>query len=102
MTVVMVCPRTRAMKSRMNRFRGLKRIVRVSLFGARDFRFTGAADTVLVLARDAQGTTLYGRGRDIEEVETAMTFDRTTGLWTVLGAASDVRRSDQRQIILVT
>jgi hypothetical protein len=36
---------------------------------------TGAADAVLVLNRDAKGTTLYGRGRAIEEIETAMRFD---------------------------
>jgi hypothetical protein len=62
---------------------------------------TGAADTVLVLARDPQGgTTLYGRGRDIEEIETAVKFDRLDGSWTILGAASDVRRSDERSEIL--
>ena len=32
---------------------------------------TGAADAVLVLNRGAKGTTLYGRGRDIEDIETA-------------------------------
>ena len=42
----------------------------------------GAADAVLVLSRDAKGTTLYGRGRDIEEIETAMRFDG--GRWSVL------------------
>jgi AAA domain/RepB DNA-primase from phage plasmid len=36
---------------------------------------TGAADAVLVLSRGANGTTLYGRGRDIEEIETAMNFN---------------------------
>jgi AAA domain len=62
---------------------------------------TGAADTVLVLARDPQGgTTLYGRGRDIEEIETAVKFDRLDGSWTILGAASEVRRSDERSKIL--
>jgi regulator of RNase E activity RraA len=44
---------------------------------------TGAADAVLVLARGSKGTTLYGRGRDIEEIETAMRFDG--GRWSVLG-----------------
>jgi hypothetical protein len=62
---------------------------------------TGAADTVLVLARNSQGTTLYGRGRDIEELETAMSFDRKTGHWGVLGAASEIRRSDERSAVLV-
>lgn len=63
---------------------------------------TGAADTVLVLSRNSQGTTLYGRGRDIEEVETALSFDKTTGIWTALGNAADVQRSDQRGKLLST
>lgn len=59
---------------------------------------SACADTTLVLDRDAQGTTLYVRGRDVEERETAIGFDG--GLWTVLGAASDVRRSGERSRIL--
>jgi hypothetical protein len=60
---------------------------------------TGAADTGLVLDRDGQGTTLYGRGRDIEEYEVAVEFvDRCR--WRVLGPAVDVRRSDERGAIL--
>jgi len=62
--------------------------------------FTGAADTVLVLARTSQGATLYGRGRDIEEIETAVSFDKLSGRWSVLGAASEVRRTDERSAIL--
>lgn len=59
---------------------------------------SGAADTILVLARDTHGITLYGRGRDIEEIETAI--DRDGGAWRILGAAEDVRRSDERRVIL--
>ena len=59
---------------------------------------TGAADAVLVLSRDAKGTTLYGRGRDIEEIETAMRFDG--GRWSILGDADEVRKSDERRKIL--
>lgn len=61
---------------------------------------SGTADATLVLTRDSQGTTLYGRGRDIEEIETALSFDRSTGHWTVLGGADDVRRSGERNAIL--
>jgi len=61
---------------------------------------SGAADSVLILDRDGQGTTLYGRGRDIEEIETAVEFDRATCRWRVLGAAPDVRRSDERKQII--
>jgi hypothetical protein len=59
---------------------------------------TGAADAVLVLNRDSKGTTLYGRGRDIEEIETAMRFDG--GRWSVLGDADEVRKSDERRRIV--
>jgi hypothetical protein len=49
--------------------------------------FTGAADTILILANGPQGPTLYGKGRDIEEIETALRFHRARGLWTALGEA---------------
>lgn len=61
---------------------------------------SGAADTALVLRRDSAGVTLYGRGRDIEEFETALQFSKQDCRWQVLGAASDVRRSDERVDIL--
>jgi hypothetical protein len=53
---------------------------------------------VLVLNRDAKGTTLNGRGRDIEEIETAMRFD--AGRWSILGEAGEVRKSDERRKII--
>ena len=59
---------------------------------------TGAADAVLVLSRGSKGVTLYGRGRDIEEIETAMRFD--AGRWSVLGDADEVRKSDERRKIV--
>ena len=52
-----------------------------------------------MLNRDSQGVTLYGRGRDIYDVETAMSLDRTSGQWSMLGDATDVRRSDERKVI---
>jgi hypothetical protein len=61
---------------------------------------SGAADTVLILDRDGQGATLYGRGRDIEEIETAVQFGRETCRWQILGAAADVRRTDERSAII--
>jgi hypothetical protein len=60
----------------------------------------GTADSTFVLARDSQGVTLYGRGRDIEEVERALSFDKLTGQWLILGEAADVRRSGERGAIL--
>ena len=60
----------------------------------------GAADTILVLARNAAGAVLHARGRDIEDSDSAMQLDRATGKWTVLGPAADVHRSDERSRIL--
>jgi biotin operon repressor len=61
---------------------------------------TGAADSVLVLRRDARGVTLYGRGRDIDEIEEAMQFEPMTGHWTILGEVADVRKSEARWSII--
>jgi hypothetical protein len=59
---------------------------------------SACADTTIVLDQDQNGRTLYVRGRDVEEKETAVIF--TGGLWSVLGEASDVRRTDERSQIL--
>jgi hypothetical protein len=61
---------------------------------------TGAADTTIVLDRDGNGATLYGRGRDIEEIETAVEFNKGDCRWFVMGVASEVRRTDERSVIL--
>ena len=61
---------------------------------------TGAVDTVLVLYRTGQGTTLFGRGRDVEEIEKAVSFDATTCLWRIEGEASEVHRSSERTAIV--
>lgn len=63
---------------------------------------SGAADAFMVLDRDGHGATLEGRGRDVEEVEVAVAFDRETCRWTVQGSATEVRRTDERSVILVT
>jgi hypothetical protein len=59
---------------------------------------SACADTTIVLDQDQNGRTLYVRGRDVEEKETAVIF--TAGAWTVLGEAADVRRSDERSVII--
>jgi hypothetical protein len=63
---------------------------------------TGAADTILVLKRDngTGRTVLYGRGRDIEEIETAFEFQKDIGTWRIVGAAHEVAKTNERQAIL--
>jgi hypothetical protein len=61
---------------------------------------TGAADSIIVLKRQAGGVTLHAHGRDIEEVETAVQFERSTCRWTILGAASEVHISRERAAVL--
>src|SRR5262249_15721826 len=61
---------------------------------------TGCPDSIVLLKRDASGTMLLARGRDIEEVEKAITFNRQTCTWTIEGDAADVRRSVQQQAII--
>jgi len=61
---------------------------------------TGAADTVVILASSPEGPKLYGRGRDVEEFEKALRFDRTAGQWLVLGDAGEVSQSDERKAVL--
>jgi hypothetical protein len=60
----------------------------------------GCADTILVIARGSNGTTLYLRGRDIEEAEHTLNFDKEGCRWTILGNAEDVHRSKERGAIL--
>jgi RecA-family ATPase len=61
---------------------------------------TGAADSTIILDRDSNGCTLYARGRDLEEYERAVTFDKETCRWIAQGEAADVRRTDERSQIL--
>jgi hypothetical protein len=59
---------------------------------------SACADTTLVLDRDGNGVTLYVRGRDVDEKESAMTF--TAGIWNIQGDAAKVRMTSERQAIL--
>lgn len=61
---------------------------------------TGAADTALILDRDGNGCSLYGRGRDIQEFEKAISFSKEACRWTLQGDASEVRRTDERSVII--
>jgi hypothetical protein len=59
-----------------------------------------AADTILIIDREGQGIVLYGRGRDIEEIETAIVFEKSSCRWRVMGSAAEVRMSGARKAIL--
>ncbi|WP_051677388.1 AAA family ATPase [Bradyrhizobium sp. URHD0069] len=59
---------------------------------------SACADTTILLDQDQNGRTLYVRGRDVEEKETAVMF--AGGLFSILGEASEVRRSDERTVII--
>ena len=63
---------------------------------------TGAADSVLVLKADTRTgqMMLYGRGRDIEEIERGVRFKSDNGTWEIVGAAHEIARSNERQDIL--
>jgi hypothetical protein len=60
---------------------------------------TGAADTILVLAKRSGKAVLHARGRDIADSETALKFDSAGCRWVALGDATDVFVSDERSRI---
>lgn len=59
---------------------------------------TGAVDNVLVLDRKSDGATLYGRGREMEDIDIAMELEN--GLWRILGDTDTVRISSERKAII--
>jgi hypothetical protein len=61
----------------------------------------GGVDTIAILKRNTQGISLHIEGRDlIEAVEKAVTFDRETCRWMVLGEAKEVHRSAERTRVM--
>jgi hypothetical protein len=64
---------------------------------------TGAVDSMLVLKRSVRGGgnyVLHGKGRDLVEIEKALTFDRDACLWRIAGDAAPVQRSAERTLVL--
>ena len=62
---------------------------------------TGAVDATLVLKRETSGGfTMHGRGRDLIELEKAMSFNIDTCIWTVTGSAKEARLSNDRKAII--
>ncbi|HEY8594562.1 MAG TPA: AAA family ATPase [Devosiaceae bacterium] len=59
---------------------------------------TGAADSILVLDRQSHGTTLYGRGREMDDID--ITMELQEGLWQILGDSDSVKISSERKAII--
>lgn len=65
------------------------------------FGVTAAIDSGMVLTRE-RGThdaALYVRGRDIEEQQYALRWDKEWAGWDIIGTADDYRMSEERQEI---
>jgi hypothetical protein len=62
----------------------------------------GAADTIIVFRRKRNTTSaeILVTGRDVDEAEKALSGDPTTCIWTMIGDAADVRRSEQTVQVL--
>lgn len=61
---------------------------------------SGVPDTLLVLAKHGDVAKLSGRGREFEEFEKALGRDRMTGGWTMIGEASLIGKTSERQAII--
>jgi AAA domain len=62
---------------------------------------TGGVDAIAVMKRKAGTVALYIEGRDLpDDVEKAIRFDRETCRWTILGDATEVQRSNERQRVV--
>ena len=63
---------------------------------------TGVPDTLMVLAKHGEVAKLSARGREFEEYEKALNRDRSTGGWTMIGEASLIGKTSERQAIIDT
>lgn len=63
---------------------------------------SGAADAILILKRERgqHDATLFVSGRDVEEQELALSFDKSSATWSVLGEADEYRQSEARREII--
>jgi hypothetical protein len=66
------------------------------------FGFTGAADGVLVMRRERgqHDAALFVTGRDIDEAELALTWDKKACTWSLGGDAAEYRLSKDRAAVL--
>jgi hypothetical protein len=60
---------------------------------------TASPDSLLVLKRDSGGFVLHGHGRDLPDIEKAVSFDRETHVWRIVGEAAAVRWSTERTTV---
>jgi RecA-family ATPase len=65
---------------------------------------TGAADTIITLSRERINADAVQRitGRDVEEAELALQFTKANGSWQLLGDATELRLTKERQDIIET
>jgi hypothetical protein len=61
----------------------------------------GGADTIIVIKRErgAADAVLHVTGRDVEDQELALKFDRDSCRWNILGEAAEYRMSETRRRI---
>jgi hypothetical protein len=61
----------------------------------------GGADTIIIIKRDraAADAVLHVSGRDVDEQELALKFDKDTGRWTIIGDAQEHRQSETRRSV---
>jgi RecA-family ATPase len=61
----------------------------------------GGADTIIVIKRDRAkaDAVLHVTGRDLEEQELALSFDKDTARWTIIGDAAEYRQNETRRQI---
>ena len=59
-----------------------------------------AADAIVIIHKTAQGMSLYGRSRDVDEIDKAIEFDRETCRWSIIGERAAVQRSEELNAIL--
>jgi hypothetical protein len=59
----------------------------------------GGADTIVIIRRDraAADAVLHVSGRDVEEQELALRFDKDTCRWSIIGDAAEHRMSETRR-----
>ncbi len=63
---------------------------------------TGGVDGAWILRRERgkADASLFVTGRDVQEQELALSFDKVSGTWAVMGDAAAVRRSSEREEVL--